>query len=604
MPAAQGSVYKPTFFLPIYVTFMKSTQQDSIDRLNELKNAKTKSDLADILGIPPSFLTRVLYVEGTQNQYVQFSITKRSGGTRTISAPSIELKDIQSKLSKLLLDCNDALNFLEGRKGGISHGFERKKSIISNAEKHKNQKNVLNLDLEDFFGTVNFGRIRGYFIKNKDFALNSDVATTIAHIACYDRKLPQGSPCSPVIANLIARILDVRLVKVAKKYGCTYTRYADDITFSTRKKVFPSSIVESVNDKDVVLGTSITREIRKCDFKINHKKTRVQFKDSRQDVTGLIVNKKVNIKREYWRDARSKCHKLFTDGEFFTKNSNGDKVVGKIKELEGTLTFIDSVDEYNNKRPKGYEKPVFQKIHKQKHYRIKLNVRERTYSEFLYYKWFCANETPTILTEGKTDVVYLKAALSQLASDYPMLAKSEPYKPQINFFGCSGKTNYLLNLDGGAAHFIDFVNSYELNASMYKNIKKTSPVIVVLDNDTGPVNLLNQLKGKYGLPQTVDEIRKSNFLHIKSNLYLILTPLNGSSKTDMEDMFEDHVLNAEVKGKKFNKSNNINTSKEYGKHIFSLKVVQARKSKISFAGFCPIFDAINNVINHYDQMKS
>ena len=100
---------------------------------------------------------------------------------------------------------------------------------------HVGSKYVLNIDLQDFFDSFNFGRVRGFFIKNRNFQLNPDVATVIAQIACYDNKLPQGSPCSPVITNLISHSLDIRLASLAKKYKCTYTRYADDITFSTRE---------------------------------------------------------------------------------------------------------------------------------------------------------------------------------------------------------------------------------------------------------------------------------------------------------------------------------------------------------------------------------
>ena len=98
------------------------------------------------------------------------------------------------------------------------------------------------IDLEDFFPSINFGRVRGYFIRDKSFALDEDVATVVAQIACHENALPQGSPCSPVISNLIAQVLDMHLVRLASKVGCTYSRYADDLTFSTNKKVFPAEI--------------------------------------------------------------------------------------------------------------------------------------------------------------------------------------------------------------------------------------------------------------------------------------------------------------------------------------------------------------------------
>jgi retron-type reverse transcriptase len=107
--------------------------------------------------------------------------------------------------------------------------------INTNTIVHLNQKNVPNIDLSNFFDSFNVGRVRGFFIKNRNFELHPDIATVIAQIACLDNKLPQGSPCSPVITNLITHSLDIRLASLAKKYSCSYSRYADDITISTRK---------------------------------------------------------------------------------------------------------------------------------------------------------------------------------------------------------------------------------------------------------------------------------------------------------------------------------------------------------------------------------
>ncbi len=114
---------------------------------------------------------------------------------------------------------------------------------MTNAIMHINQKNVLNIDLKDFFDSFNFGRVRGFFIKNNHFKLDHHIATVIAQIACYDNKLPQGSTCSPVITNLITHSLDIKLASLARKHSCIYSRYADDMTFSTRKSVFPSQIM-------------------------------------------------------------------------------------------------------------------------------------------------------------------------------------------------------------------------------------------------------------------------------------------------------------------------------------------------------------------------
>lgn len=307
-------------------------------KLDALRAAKTKPELAHLLGVKPSSLTFLLYKLKPSTQYSSFDIPKKNGGSRTIHAPSKKLKKLQSSLSNYLQDCIDEINsakpafsnkkkfikidkdrVLDGKTKNfteykfistLSHGFVRERSIITNALMHLNKRNVLNIDLKDFFESFNFGRVRGFFISNRNFCLDPDIATVIAQIACYDNKLPQGSPCSPVITNLISHILDIQLAALAKANSCVYSRYADDITFSTRERVFPSDIM-SIEAGEYIVGRKLRGIIKRAGFSLNEKKTRIQYKDSRQDVTGLVVNKKPNVKSEYWRTVKSQCHSLF-----------------------------------------------------------------------------------------------------------------------------------------------------------------------------------------------------------------------------------------------------------------------------------------------------
>lgn len=143
------------------------------------------------------------------------------------------------------------------------------------------------IDLENFFDCFHFGRVCGYFLKYSDFRLPVEVATVIAQLTCYQGKLPQGSPCSPIITNLICSIFDIRLLKFAKKYRLNYTRYADDLTFSTNN--FKFLTVEATFFEE------LEKEIVDVGFRINIKKTKVQYRDSRQEVTGIIVNKNFTL---------------------------------------------------------------------------------------------------------------------------------------------------------------------------------------------------------------------------------------------------------------------------------------------------------------------
>jgi len=199
--------------------------------LKALQLITTKKDLAALLGVKASFLTYTLYLLKPNTQYTQFKIPKKNGGERIINAPNGKLKTLQSNLSNLLLNCIDEINEKKFPKSevlkpskdqvkysqilkvkissaeikqqpSLSHGFVRNRSIITNAMMHLGKKNVLNINLKNFFDSFNFGRVRGFFIKNENFKLDPKIATVISQIACYDNKLPQGSPCSPAILNL------------------------------------------------------------------------------------------------------------------------------------------------------------------------------------------------------------------------------------------------------------------------------------------------------------------------------------------------------------------------------------------------------------------
>ncbi|PAF16952.1 RNA-dependent DNA polymerase, partial [Terribacillus saccharophilus] len=150
---------------------------------------------------------------------------KKSGGERIIHTPSIDLKEIQRSIVEVLWRQQKILWEEHNIKPNISHAFIKKKGIITNARVHKNKRYVFNIDLEDFFDSFHFGRVRGFFEKNKDFLFPEKMATTLAQLTCYNGSLPQGAPTSPIITNLICNILDMRLLKIAKEFKLDYTRY-------------------------------------------------------------------------------------------------------------------------------------------------------------------------------------------------------------------------------------------------------------------------------------------------------------------------------------------------------------------------------------------
>ncbi|MGO3344463.1 MAG: retron Ec67 family RNA-directed DNA polymerase/endonuclease [Marinomonas sp.] len=620
-----------------------------MSKLNYLRSISNKPEFAKALNISPKFLTHTLYIIRPENQYHQFKLDKKSGGKRTISAPSEDLKSLQKALATLLLECVNEIHASKYpksqfsspklkknkkdsdyaaevlkvkipdsaiRQPSLSHGFTKDRSIITNAMMHIGKKNVLNIDLESFFDSFNFGRVRGFFIKNKDFQLNSEVATVIAQIACYENKLPQGSPCSPIITNLITHSLDIQLASLAKKFKCTYTRYADDITFSTNLSIFPSEIMAE-NEGCYTAGNRLVREIERAGFFINHKKTRIQYKNSRQDVTGLVVNKKPSVKSEYWRTVRSKCNALFKYGRFTTQK-NGIEVEGNINELEGQLNFIDQIDHYNRMRQKPPLTPEYALKKIGKSTKILLSGREKVFSQFLFYKLFHGNEKPTILFEGKTDNVYIKSAISELATYYPSLVKFtnevdkknnkyKKYNLLVNIVDYSKRTRFFLELFGGADYLKGFIDNFEKNIKPYKSVTPKNPVIIFLDNDKGPkdAKIFSLLSGdkfndKVSLfPIGLDpkkDIRKAEFIHVTKNLYVVFTPLGVDEKdTDIEYFFDEKARLMEHSGKSFNAG--------LSKEAFATHIIKAQKKSVNFNGLKPLLDSIVSVIKHYDTIK-
>lgn len=584
-------------------------------RLDLLKGIKSKQGLAALLGVKASNLTYTLYILKTASQYTSFQIPKKSGGHRTITAPSDRLKLIQSKLSDYLQDCIEEINKekASGEKfeSTLSHGFVRNKTIITNAMMHLHRKSVLNVDLQDFFDSFNFGRVRGFFIKNRNFELDPHIATVIAQIACYENKLPQGSPCSPVITNLICHALDIRLASLASKYSCIYTRYADDITISTREKQFPSDIMSQI-EGEYIPGIKFQREIERAGFSINSHKTRIQYKDSRQEVTGLVANKKPNTKKEYWRTVKAQCHALFKTGSFQEPIDGGFKD-GNILQLEGRLNFIDHIDSFNRTRDKPPLEPEY-KLERHGHNTWPLlSGREKTFSKFLYYKLFYGNSSPTVLCEGKTDNVYLKSAINILAPSYPKLAtpktKTDPYKLLVRFFEYTKRTRFLLQLYDGTSYLNFFIGKYEAKHNFYKAPTPKHPVIIVLDNDYGCKDILNRINKiesskAYIGGQETKNYKAADFIHVVNNLYVVLTPLNASGQdTAIEDLFDAAARNTVVSGKTFNPSDDRDLKTEYGKAIFAKKVVQANKTTINFSGLRPLLDRMVLAIQHYDTVK-
>lgn len=254
----------------------------------DLPEIKTKKDLAKLLDVKVSKLNSLSRPgTGPGSGYVEFEIPKRTGGMRRICAPRTPLKKVQRTILDQILAKMPAHS--------AAHGFIVDRSTVSNASPHIGASVVVRIDIENFFPTVHYRRVFGFFFAH----YGEEVAKHLAQLTTHRPKLsdgtvvwpgalPQGAPTSPAIANLVCRRLDSRLTALAQKASANYTRYADDLTFSFRDP--PAKIGRFLWWVNAILQQE--------GFTENVKKRRVMRKGNRMAVTGLVVNEKVGIPRD------------------------------------------------------------------------------------------------------------------------------------------------------------------------------------------------------------------------------------------------------------------------------------------------------------------
>lgn len=567
--------------------------------LEKSQKAQSLTDLAKLLGFTPKGVSYVLYKMDAAKKYRSFEIPKKSGGVRTIHAPEPQLALLQTRLAELLYACVRERKQENARFWFASHGFHQGRTIVSNAEIHRRRRFVFNLDLADFFGTINFGRVRGFFIHDKMFSLEPKVATIIAQIACHDNALPQGSPCSPVISNLIGNILDSRLLALARDARCTYTRYADDLTFSTNEKLFPTEIAVNVHGADWDVGAKLRKTIDKTGFFINPAKTRMSLRQSRQTVTGLVVNAKANINQDYYRAARAMCNSLFQTGYYFRPGDDPADATDKLGPLEGRLSHIHFVKARRDRDPK------INKLAKAAGEFHPPRAPEELYRKFLFYKYFAAPAAPLIVTEGVTDITYLQCAIRALVKKFPLLAKEENGKVirLLHFLKSSGTSRDLLNLGHGAAGQGALISRYENVLKEYKHKPMAHPVIILCDNDDGLKSVIKNAKSKIG--KTVSTTTTDPFYHLGLNLYLVKVPEGAPpADKDIESLFDPALLKTILKGKSFNPKKEHEDHTEYGKKIFAEAVVRANAGTVNFSGFEGLLSRIEDVLKHYSALST
>lgn len=300
-------------------------------------------ELARAMGVEVKALRFLAYNRRVSrvSHYRCFLLAKKTGGHRLISAPMPRLKKAQTWVLEHILE-KVALH-------GAAHGFVVGRSIVSNARPHVGADVVINLDLKDFFPTVSFPRVKGAFVR---LGYSEAVATALAlvctepdvdevaldgqtfYVARGQRHLPQGSPASPAITNVLCRRLDRRLQGLADALGFVYTRYADDLTFSARGDAAGSKFVGK-------LLRGVADIVAHEGFAVHPEKTRVMRRGRRQEVTGVVVNDKPGAPRDELRRFRATLFQVEKDGPAGKRWGASADVLAA---LHGYACFVSMID--------------------------------------------------------------------------------------------------------------------------------------------------------------------------------------------------------------------------------------------------------------------
>jgi len=263
---------------------------------NELPYILNIDHLAELTGSSPAQLH--LFISDKRKAYSSFKLPKKRGGFRKIDAPSKKMKIVQRWILDNMLYKLDA--------GKYAHGFVPNRSIATNASVHVGQELVLGIDIKDFFPSITLKRVVGLF---QSIGYNEEVSHGMGELCTFNWRLPQGAPTSPMISNLIAWHIDIKLSKFCNKRNLCYSRYADDITISGGTEL-PR------------YKTLIFRKIKEEGFSINDEKTRLHGRGSSQRVTGLVVNDTITLGREKKKRLRAIVHNIAKNGPIAENRDN------------------------------------------------------------------------------------------------------------------------------------------------------------------------------------------------------------------------------------------------------------------------------------------
>ena len=280
---------------------------------------------AALLGVEVNRLEEIL--NNVSGHYQEFWMRTRSGGYRMISAPDKDLQAIQSTIYSRILSSVTIVH-------PAAVGFRCGRSVVDNAAPHLGKRYVLKMDIHDFFGSIRSPRVRQTF---KKIGYPENVSKVLGALCCLHRHLPQGAPTSPALSNIVGYEMDRKLSALAAEYGLTYTRYADDLTFSG--DVFP---------KEQIIP-QVKRIIRDEKFEPNHKKTHFMNQSSRKIITGVSVASgvKLTIPKSKKREIRKNVYFILTKGLAEHQRRIGSHDPAYLKRLIGMLCYWRAIEPDN-----------------------------------------------------------------------------------------------------------------------------------------------------------------------------------------------------------------------------------------------------------------
>jgi retron-type reverse transcriptase len=275
-------------------------------------------DLAERLGCETIEL-RALAAK-TSRLYREIKMPRAGRAPRILHSPREPLRTVQRWILKHILQTYQPHT--------AAHGFVQGRSIVSNAATHTGASILVAVDIADFFRSIGWKRVRKGFEK---LGYPYSVAVILANLCTRAGCLPQGAATSPALSNLVCETLDRRLAGLARSRGFHYSRYADDMTFSSNDSRLPA------------LLPFIRQIVGEEGFEVRERKTRVARSGARQVVTGLVVNERVNLPRAHVRRLRAAAHRFATQGAAAVSLDARSPSADPERVLRGHLAYLAMV---------------------------------------------------------------------------------------------------------------------------------------------------------------------------------------------------------------------------------------------------------------------